>query len=294
MARKRLGELLLDRHAITPEQLASALVYQRQAGGRLGNALVSKGYLSEKELCRTLGEALGLPVLEVVGVKDWGALHLLKSAFCERHELFPVGLDDSHTGRRRLIVAMADPLDLPAIEQMEFTTACKVEPVLASRTQIRSAILHFYHRKGTGQLDQRDESGRMTLVRPGGEEQEVDTKTLRRPAVPPPLPKSNSQPPATPPAPADEIVPLTEVVPAEVTSRTELSELIRAREKVKRSRGKGKAAGQVKDDLDFLLGTEDPQAAQIDDLERRFWALMRLMAKKGLITKEEFKEEFEE
>src|SRR5580700_8478535 len=103
MARKRLGELLLERHAITPEQLASALVYQRQAGGRLGNALVSKGYLSEKELCRTLGEALGLPVLEVVGIKDWGALHLLKSAFCERHELFPVGLDDSHTGRRRLI-----------------------------------------------------------------------------------------------------------------------------------------------------------------------------------------------
>ena len=79
------------------------------------------------------------------------------------------------------------------------------------------------------------------------------------------------------------------------TARTELSELIRAREKVKRSRGKGKPAGaQMADDLDFLLGTEDPQTAQIDDLERRFWALMRLMAKKGLITKEEFKEEFEE
>jgi hypothetical protein len=286
MARKRLGELLLDRHAITPEQLASALVFQRQAGGRLGNALVSKGYLSEKDLCRALGEALGLPVLEVVGVKDWGALHLLKSAFCERHELFPVGLDDSHTGRRRLVVAMADPLDLPAIEQMEFTTACKVEPVLASRTQIRSAILHFYHRKGSSQIDQRDESGRMTLVRPGGEEQVVETKTLRRAAGPPPLPKNASS--------QEEIVSLTEVVPSEVTSRTELSELIRAREKVKRSRGKPKGTGQITDDLNFLLGTEDPQTAQLDDLERRFWALMRLMAKKGLITKEEFKDEFDE
>jgi hypothetical protein len=285
MARKRLGELLLERHAITPEQLAAALVFQRQAGGRLGNALVSKGYLSETELCRTLGEALGLPVLEVVGVKDWGALHLLRSAFCERHELFPVALDDARTGRRHLTVAMADPLDLPAIEQIEFTTACKVEPVLASRTQIRSAILHFYHRKSTGNIEQRDESGRMTLVRPGGEEQEVDTKVRRKVAGPPPLPK-NSEP--------EEIVPLTEVVPAEVTSRTELSELIRAREKVKRSRGKGKGPGQMADDLNFLLGTEDPQTAQIDDLERRFWALMRLMAKKGLITKEEFKEEFEE
>jgi hypothetical protein len=180
---------------------------------------------------------------------------------------------------------MADPLDLPAIEQIEFTTACKVEPVLASRTQIRSAILHFYHRKSTGNIEQRDESGRMTLVRPGGEEQEVDTKVRRKVAGPPPLPK-NSEP--------EEIVPLTEVVPAEVTSRTELSELIRAREKVKRSRGKGKGPGQMADDLNFLLGTEDPQTAQIDDLERRFWALMRLMAKKGLITKEEFKEEFEE
>ncbi|MHB8417001.1 MAG: GspE/PulE/PilB domain-containing protein [Myxococcales bacterium] len=280
MARKRLGELLLERRAITQEQLAAALALQRQVGGRLGNALVAKGYLSEGALCRTLGEALGLPVLATVGVKDWPALHLLRASFCERHELFPVALDDSRSGRRQLTVAMADPLDLPAIEQIEFTTGCKVSPALAARSQIRSAILHFYHRKAPTGLDKPHQSGRMTLVRAGGEEIEVDTKVRRQAPAPPPLPRAEEP---------EEIVPLTE----EVTSRTELSELIRAREKVKRS--KAKAGGDtLNDDLAFLTGTEDPQAAQIEELERRFWALMRLMAKKGLITKEEFKDEFEE
>lgn len=84
-------------------------------------------------------------------------------------------------------------------------------------------------------------------------------------------------------------MPLTE----EVTSRTELSDLIRAREKLKRSKVRGKG-DRLHADLAFLTGTEDAQAAQIDDLERRFWALMRIMAKKGLITKEEFQDEFEE
>jgi hypothetical protein len=279
MARKRLGELLVENHVITPEQLAAALAFQRQTGGRLGNALVAKGYLSETQLCRTLGTALGLQVLEVVGLKDWPALHLLRSSFCERHELFPVAIDESRTGRRHLVVAMADPLDLPAIEQIEFTTGCKVEPVLASRTQIRSAILHFYHRKAPAGLEKANESGRMTLIRSGGEEIEVDTKVRRQMA---------GLPIGKPPAEPEEIVPLTD----EVTARTELSELIRAKEKLKRSKARAKG-DKLSADLAFLTGTEDPQA-QLDDLERRFWALMRLMAKKGLITKEEFKEEFEE
>jgi hypothetical protein len=282
MARKRLGELLLERRVITQEQLASALTLQRQIGGRLGNALVAKGYLTDAQLCRTLGDALGLPVLEVVGLKDWPALHLLRASFCERHEVFPVALDDSRTGRRHLMVAMADPLNLPAIEQIEFTTGCKVDPALASRSQIRSAILHFYHRKAPAGLEKANESGRMTLVRSGGEEIEVDTKVRRQmAAAPPPLPKAQEP---------EEIMPLTE----EVTSRTELSELIRAREKLKRAKVRGGKGDKLNDDLAFLTGTEDPLTAQLDDLERRFWALMRLMAKKGLISKEEFKEEFEE
>ena len=280
MARKRLGELLLERRVITQEQLAAALAMQRQVGGRLGAALVAKGYLSEAQLCRTLGDALGLPVLESVALKDWSAVHLLRASFCERHELFPVALEDTRGGRRQIVVAMADPLDLPAIEQIEFTTGCKVQPALASRGHIHAAIRHFYHRRSPSLVDKGHESGRMTIVRPGGEEVVVDTKIRGQTPKPPPLPRGGEP---------EEIVPLTE----EVTSRTEVSELIRAREQAKRAKGRSKG-DKMDDDLAFLTGTEDPQAAQLEDLERRFWALMRIMAKKGLITKEELQEEFDE
>ena len=281
MARKRLGELLLDRKAITAAQLSTALAHQRQHGGRLGNALVAKGYLTETALCQVLGEALGLPVVESVGLRDWTALPLLRAGFCERHELFPIALDEGHGARRQLTVAMADPLDLAAIEQIEFTTGCKVKSALAPRTEIREAILRYYYRQAPGGIaPTADTTGRMTLVRPGGTEETIDTRAAAKTA-PPPLPRQ------APPEP-EEIVPLTE----EVTTRTELSELIRARESAGRTRQKSK--GQMADDLDFLLGTEDSQAAQIQELDRRFWALMRLMARKGLISKEEFLEEFDE
>ena len=277
MARKRLGDLLLERKAITPQQLATALDFQRRSGGRLGNALVAKGFLTESALCATLGEALGLPVLETVELKEWSALHVLRAPFCERHELFPVSVEDGRSGRRHLTVAMADPLDLPAIEQIEFTTGCKVQPVLAPRTAIRTAILRYYHRQELGRSQKGGDSGRMTLVRPGGEEEVVDTHSKKRP---PPLKPHD--------AADDEPLPLTE----EVTSRTELSEFIRSREKA--IKGRPPATGQLHDDLNFLLGTEDPQTERLDDLERRFWALMRLMARKGLISKEEFQDEFNE
>ncbi|MHB1844362.1 MAG: GspE/PulE/PilB domain-containing protein [Deltaproteobacteria bacterium] len=276
MARKRIGEILLERRILTPEQLSQALVYQRQTGGRIGAALVAKGFVSEKALSHALGEALGLPVLDVVNLRDWPALQLLRAPFCERHDLFPVSIEDSRAGRRLLTVAMADPLNLPAIEQIEFTTGCKVAAVLAPRAEIIRAIGRYFHHRTIDPVVA-SESGRMTLVRPGGGEEIVETKTgARRPTRPPPLPVESDP------------LPLTE----EVTSRTELAELMRSREKVKRpARPKNDRMAQ---DFEFLFGAEDPRNERLDDLERRFWALLRLMAKKGLLTKEEFLAEFDE
>jgi hypothetical protein len=292
MARKRLGELLIERQAITASQLESVLEFQRQAGGRLGQVLVAKGYLSEEELCATLGEALGIPVLDVVGGKDWSAIHLLRATFCERHELFPVALEDGHPGRRQLVVAMSDPLNLPAIEEIEFTTGCKVKPMLAPRTKIREAILRFYHNHVGGEIEEdRDESGSMTLVRQDGEEEEIlSTRTRPQTAGRARVPKKR-------PLRDETDVGSTLVIEDPTKSRRELSDMIRAREqggKPARPGSRSRNAGKMAEDLEFLLGTESPQAAQIEDLERRFWALMRLMARKGLITKEEFQEEFED
>ncbi len=273
MARKRIGEILLERRVIQPEQLSAALQYQRQNGGRIGAVLVSKGFVTESVLSHALGEALGLRVVDAVDLRDWSALRLLRAPFCERHDLFPVALEETRSGRRLLTIAMADPLDLPAIEQIEFTTGCKVQPLLAPRSEIARAIARHFHHRGVDPAASSD-SGRMTLVRPGGGEEIVDTKSGNAPRRPPPLPEA-------------EPVPLTE----EVTSRTELAELVRLREKRKRPRPRD---DRMAKDLEFLFGAEDPRTERMDELERRFWALLRLMARKGLLTKEEFLAEFDE
>lgn len=270
VSKKRIGELLRERGSIDDRQLQAALSYQRDHGGRLGTALVAKGFLTEDQLVAVLGQELNLPVIDIPDQIDVAALKLLKARFCEDHDVFPIHLDDTRSGRRVLTLVLSDPLDLPTLEEVEFVTGCRVQAALSTTSQIRLGILRHYHRQN---VDQRRAGGRMTVVRPGGVEEEIDTTR----------PHGNPQVAITrfPRFGEDEdsVVALTE----EVTSRTELAELIRDHEEAS-----GKSAGG---DLQFLTGETD--AERFESLERKFWALMRMMAKKGLITKEEFLEEFD-
>src|SRR5690606_33580315 len=118
--------------------------------------------------------------------------------------------------------------------------------------------------------------GRMEIVRPGGAPEA---------ARPPPLPQR---------IPTAEL-PIIETEPAEevreeVTERTALAELIRQRDEHRRRRASQQA--QVGDDLSYLLGeVGGTPADSFEELESRFWALLRILAKKGLITREEFMRE---
>ena len=123
MARRRLGEVLLARGAITKAQLEEALAYARRTRQRLGGALVQKGHLSEEALVHALSESLGLAAVDLERVfVDWNAVQLLRSGVCEAYGLFPYAIETLH-GRRQLLVAMVDPLNLSAVEEVEFTTA---------------------------------------------------------------------------------------------------------------------------------------------------------------------------
>ena len=275
VGRKRIGELLIDQGAIDDRQLQGALQYQRDHGGRLGAALVAKGALTEEQLVKVLGMTLNIPVVDIPDHIDATALKLVKAQFCEDHDVFPLHLDDARTtGRRTLTMALADPLDIPTLEEIEFVTGCRVQPALATPSQIRVGILRHYHRQN---IDQRRQGGRMTVVRPGGSEEEVDTDRGMAQAPPAPLPRLPSRPQPRF-GDEEEVMSLTD----EVTSRTEVAELIRERE---RARGK---SGD--DNLKFLTGETD--AERIEQLERKFWALMRILASRGLITKDEFLAEF--
>jgi hypothetical protein len=271
MARKRIGEVLLQRGAITNEQLAVALDFQRERGIRLGAALIAKGLLTEEDLAAALGEALDLPVIDVPDSVDLTALHLLKRSFCEAHEVFPLHLEDGQAGRHQLTLAAADPLDLPVLEEVAFVTGCRVVPVLATPSQIRLAILRHYYRQGIDPSS--TASGRMTMVRPGGANEVVETARAE------PEPDLTDQ---------DEVLSLTEEL---APPGKELEKLIEERERGRKRPKKTRLA----EDLGFLTGhsgTNDLD--RLESLERKFWALMRLMAKKGLLDKDEFLTEFDE
>ncbi len=285
MAKKRIGEILLERRLITPQQLEGALAYHRRTGHRVGTALVATGAITESTLCHALSEALGLPEVDIARTSpDWGALRTLDVRFCETHDLLPYALQE-HRGRNVLKVAMADPLNLPAIEEIEFTTGAKVVPSIAALSAVRTAIDYHYRRRSAEPVltEEEEESGVMTLVRPGGEAVRVTTSTEMQ-AV------RGGLTDGTPVLTGREI-------PAEgrrdVTSRTALAELIRKRAEQRKRRRSGSKA--VSDDLSYLTGGPAPdEADEMEKLEHRFWTLLRILAKKGVITKEEFLAELDE
>ena len=145
MGRRRLGEVLLARGAISKAQLEDALAYARRTRQRLGGALVQKGHLSEEALVHALSESLGLAAVDLERVfVDWNAVQLLRSGVREAYGLFPYAIETLQ-GRRQLLVAMVDPLNLSAVEEVEFTTGLPVSARLAPLASVHAAILRHYH-----------------------------------------------------------------------------------------------------------------------------------------------------
>lgn len=285
MSRKRIGEILLERGAITADQLEAGLTAQRKTQQRLGATLVSLGAITEPMLVQALSEALAIPVVDLRTVTvDWAAVHLVRARFCEKHEVFPYALE-SVEGRRQLVVAMTDPLNQPAIEEIEFTTGLKASPRVAALSGVRAAIMRYYHKTTPGAAASPARSGPPAL--PGAD------RGAQRPAAPAPSRAGGDD--------DEEVIVGEEVAPGEKTARTSLAELIQQREKQrrqKRGQGEGKSRptgnADVLDDLDYLFGGVREEPDRVEELEAKFWALMRIMARKGLLTKEEFTRELDD
>ncbi len=280
MARKKLGEILIERGIIDQDQLNSALAYQRQWGHRLGVALVAKGFITEGMLVKVLGEVMSLPTADLATIEmDSDALRLVPFNTCENNDLIPIGLEQKGKSRT-LIVAMSDPMNVAAIDEIEFTTGCKVRPVLAMISAINSAIRRYYRGQNTQikpltlyRNEVRD-TGRMELVRPGGRVERVDTSTYQE---------------------ADKVMNLVGEVPKdqEADTRSQV-EKIKARRAARVSRQKSQPITSEEAMQDYLQDVQTSELESIQKLEKYFWALMRAMAKKGLVTKDEFLKELKE
>lgn len=136
----RLGELLVKEKLITPLQLKRALDEQRRAGGRLGHELTRLGYVDENELTAFLSKQYGVPSINLTDFEiDPEVLKLIPKEVVQRHQIMPI----NRTGNT-LIVAMADPSNIYAIDDVKFITHFNVEVVVASEVAIRAAIEKYY------------------------------------------------------------------------------------------------------------------------------------------------------
>ncbi|MEK7215774.1 MAG: type II secretion system protein GspE, partial [Chloroflexota bacterium] len=136
----RLGEILVKENLINQEQLQKALEQQKAQGGRLGAALVKLGFISDEEITGVLSRQYGVPAINLSYYEvDPALVKLVPQETAQRYQVVPL----SRVGST-LTIAMVDPTNVFAMDDIKFMTGLNVEPVVASETAINEAISKFY------------------------------------------------------------------------------------------------------------------------------------------------------
>ena len=137
----RLGELLVREKLISLQQLRTAQDEQKRTGGNLGYTLAKLGYISDGEITDFLSAQYRLPAINLDEYEiEADVIRLVTRDVCEKHKIMPVSRSGSS-----LIVAMADPTNLHAIDDIKFLTGYNVEPVVASETAIQNSVERYYN-----------------------------------------------------------------------------------------------------------------------------------------------------
>ncbi len=136
----RIGEILLREHRITPQQLQAALDHQRMKGGKLGHVLVSMGYLKPEDVTDVLSQQYGVASVKLKEFEiDPGVTKLVPMETALKHLVLPLARNGSI-----LTLAMADPANVFALDDVKFITGLNLEPVIASEEEIENAIKQCY------------------------------------------------------------------------------------------------------------------------------------------------------
>ncbi len=139
-AKKRLGDVLLEQELITQEQLRECVSMQRQTGANLATILVDKGYLDEEDLVITLSEQLGIPHIRVAHYNiPKEVLDEVPETLARQYQMLPVSI----TGDV-LTLAMSDPLNIMALDDLRMLTSYDIEPVVAVQSELRDTIEKHY------------------------------------------------------------------------------------------------------------------------------------------------------
>ena len=136
----RLGELLVREKLISLQQLRKAQQDQQKSGGNLSHALAKLGYISDSDITGFLSNQYRLPAIDLAEYEiEPDIIKLVSRDVCDKHKILPVSRSGSS-----LIVAMADPTNLHALDDIKFLTGFNVEPVIASETAITEAIERYF------------------------------------------------------------------------------------------------------------------------------------------------------
>jgi len=137
---KQLGELLIERKVINDAQLKKALQVQRTKGGLLGEILVLLGYAGEEAIAQTLTAQYGFPYLPLEGYElDKEVVIIIPRNVAEQYCL--IAIDKMSN---MLTIAMANPLNVAAVEDLEMLTKCRIQTFVATGSSIKAAIKRYY------------------------------------------------------------------------------------------------------------------------------------------------------
>jgi type IV pilus assembly protein PilB len=183
----RLGEILIKESLITQDQLTKALEFQRSNGGKLGSCLTKMGYITDDDITGVLSRQYGVPSINLKYYEiDPTVIKLIPQDTATRYQVIPL----SRVGSV-LTIAMTDPTNVFAMDDIKFMTGFNVEPVVASESAIGEAIGRFY---GGAETNHEELSKMMKdlamddqELELSSEETEMDTATLERAAEEAPI-----------------------------------------------------------------------------------------------------------
>ncbi len=178
--KKSLGESLVEKGLISQEQLKQAEVEARTSAKPLRQILIKKSFINEEDLTAFLSQQLNLPHIELTNyLIEPKILDLVPEALARKHQLIPI-----LKIAKSLTVAMVDPFDVFALDELRMKTGLEIEPALATETELKKALDQHYRAKGTMEeviqgLDQKDLG-----IKPG---EELELKKLQGIVEEPPV-----------------------------------------------------------------------------------------------------------
>src|SRR5258706_2883086 len=183
----RLGEILVKESLITQDQLQKALEFQRANGGKLGSCLTRMGFITDDDITGVLSRQYGVPSINLKYYEiDPNVIKLIPQDTASRYQVIPL----SRVGSV-LTIAMTDPTNVFAMDDIKFMTGFNVEPVVASESAIGDAITRFYG--GSSTNPEKNSNLVKNLVDIDNElelaaaETELDTPTLEKAAEEAPI-----------------------------------------------------------------------------------------------------------